>query len=350
MRHLNNPVNLIFLSLFSLAFVSMAAAQTICPPPALPTFSATHDRPGVYQECGTKTIQNSAGEHVVVGYEGNLQNSYNALYFVRFDATGQTIGDKNEISFVESGALWSLYEGQPVHLLKETQLIEVLSNNQPDGYLVAVTAEQVGATPDVLLVRLDQEGCVVWTRRIAEGGLQIPVGLFQNAAGEFLVFVANDIGGDRFLTLFTVDDSGTLVQGNEYRAAPSIDFNAVSVKQWPGSGFSAPVYAVLGQLSVLNPATTQTYVSLLAIDGNYQVVQNRFTRYDWDFTLSDSDETPVDLEPNGSSLVMTGQLQSGAGSRLFLLSTDPFAVGPTLLPTVDYNYIFDFNDAENEMA
>ncbi|MCB0598839.1 MAG: T9SS type A sorting domain-containing protein [Lewinellaceae bacterium] len=344
------PVNLIAicLCLLFLAPASLSLAQTACPPPAVSTFSATHGRPGAYRECGTKALQNSNGEYVVVGYEGDLQNPYNALYFARFDASGQTIGDKNEIFLVENGTLWSLYEGQPAHLLKETQLIEVLSNNQPNGYLVAVTAEQVGATPDVLLVRLDQEGCVVWTRRIVEGGLQIPVGLFQNAAGAFMVFVANDIGGDRFLTLFTVDDSGTLLQGNEYRAAPSIGFNAVSVKLWPGSGFSAPVYAVLGQMIIPDPASTQTHVSLLAIDGNYQVVQNRFTLYDWDFALSDSDETPVDLEPNGGSLVLAGQLQFNSSNRLFLLSTDPFA--PGLPPAVDYNYIFDFNDAENEMA
>ena len=178
------PVNLIAicLCLLFLAPASLSLAQTACPPPAVSTFSATHGRPGAYRECGTKALQNSNGEYVVVGYEGDLQNPYNALYFARFDASGQTIGDKNEIFLVENGTLWSLYEGQPAHLLKETQLIEVLSNNQPNGYLVAVTAEQVGATPDVLLVRLDQEGCVVWTRRIVEGGLQIPVGLFQNAA------------------------------------------------------------------------------------------------------------------------------------------------------------------------
>ena len=336
-----------FFMLFCILLLSpqiLHAQDTLCPPPATTTFSTTLDRVGDYFEWVSKSIQNQDGDIVVVGYKEVAPGTDDfELYFARCNELGQLVGD--QIIIPLDG--FYLYYDQPTEVLAETQLIEVtLPGGAADGYLVAVSVREATTqtVSDAALVRLDKTGCPLWVQRIpTDSPYDIPVGLFQDDTGGFVLFTAKEISpiGLPGMDITIVDPSGSFCSTLEYSAFGDYLY-PVAVKRVNGGLAQNARYVVLANYQGAQ-FTSPEQIAVGFITDTYDLLGGVWSVYDFDFNTGlNSNEIAVDIEQYNDDLIIAGHLSRNGIGESFLMSITPF--DPTNTFTGLFNYAVGYID------
>ena len=288
----------IFLSIFTCLICSAFGAYGQCPAVDT-TFSVSIPfNASMEGAIISDVIENTANEMVGVGV---IQGQSDFLYFIRTDGIGNPIGLPKRLSVgggykIKSGSLTD-------QLVYITEAIGM--NGASDGYMVAVDVKS-GSDPSfdgVLVLHLNVDGCVTWSRFLTEADneeLKV-LGIHRNNIDDYVILtkvISSNVGYD-YTQFFTINGSGTNCSSTKFNFI--VPQRMIRLNQ---GVFGTAKWALCGlHYNLNNPPNYATTISLL--DENFVETTESCDSYNPDVNKS---STPaLGLRAIGTNIYMYGR-------------------------------------------
>lgn len=343
-------------------------AQQNCSSAGLSTFSLTYmpTTEPLYARFATQVIQLADGDYVTIGLtrkeDSGNPNRYR-MFWARFSQDGDLNAAPQQISIFDLIELDFYYDGfhSPMHLIEACS-----ENGECEGYYVLATVfsdpEIGGDDTDVILMRLDKEGCLLWVEHFLqfEPENEFARGLFPLENGLLACFIQHADAGQNFsnlsVVLATPGNPGCEVSFEYIIAAdPPFLFESLTVTDVRDMPNPDARFAIAGRVRNIdgNP-----WLGVLMLDQSFEVIDGFIPLYDLDaqpFTA----ENPRDIEQDKEFLVITGTKQdfdptipSGLNETGFLMKVEPFDNGGNTVHNLIWANEYDlpnmFDDLESD--
>ena len=198
-----------------------------------------------------------------------------------------------------------------------------LLNAQPSGYVIYGYSVSFDYFSRVL-IRLNENGTVAWTKAIGSGGFWKPGSFIEQTSDYgYVLFSSDDYNG-----ISKVDSSGDLVWTRNFSVANDV-LNLSSLDQTSDGG-----YVLSGSLQ----NTTSTHACLIRLDPNGDVLWNRLFE---DLVSANTDVFDL-VQTSDGGFAMTGWHAGQTGFSMCLLKTDANgdnSCAATIITGLNYNTI-----------
>lgn len=259
-------------------------------------------------DTGQAVAETSDGGFIVVGFSDSFFQDAVRIYLLRLDNNGDT--------------LWT-----DTHGSTNTQAFAI-EKTSDGNYVIAGYSESSG-NGDVLLVKINEEGSVLWERTY--GGPGSDIGLAVNATNDGGLIVAgwtrSDSTGDQDVYLIKTDGAGDTVWTQVYGG--NLDDFGTSVHETSDGGF-----IICGWTESYGAGSDDVYLIRASSNGDTL----------WTRTYGDQNQDYGEavIETVNGTYVITGVTQDAneAMSRIFMLELD--SSGDTIwLQTYDDGFGYD---------
>jgi len=265
-----------FLSIFCCITINTALAQTFSN--SLITGSANDE----FRQRSFSQAEGCGAAFVVAGIVEGEGNGSDCIYFARLDNDGNIIGSPNLICGPNNSQLG--------------ENIEIIRMEECAGYALATSINTNNSGWSALMMRLNTNGTVNWTRRVVgnSGWNSYGRSLMQDASSQ-LVMVGNVTNGlFNNLLVSKISPIGSPVATKHYRT--SVDFEQTATEGraimhgvLEGRGFQTPYYGVAslaGNYTVLHIIGEDLNLDAPAISRAFDL-DNNFETVDEPFNIGD---------------------------------------------------------------
>ncbi len=249
--------------------------------------------------------ETSGGGFIVAGYTCSCARGAD-FWVLRLDAAGDVIWQK----------AYGGPEDDRAAVVRET----VDADGRVDGYIVAGTTLSFGAGDrDVLLLKLDLEGAVVWQRTYGWHGVEWLGSVEQTGDGGYLMVATSTSFGDSAdVWVLKLGPDGSVERQVAYQGG-----SAHAVKETRDASGEPDGYLVAGRSDSLDGGGRGAWLLRLALDGSI-VWQKGFTgtypgESDAILQTFDPDGVPTGFVVAGSLVAIDG----GVNSNAWLMRLDP---------------------------
>lgn len=234
-------------------------------------------------------IRNAADELVAVGLVQDQNNNIQA-YFAKLDKNGDYIGNPKLLT-PDAMSREFLFDGVDQRSIFITEAFD--ANGMSNGYMLAVNANESLDFGGVHIMRLNTQGCVVWSQVLDDAsntGIVKCHGIHRNNVNDYIVVTTV---ADQFTEFFTIDGTGN--NCGSTTLTPTLVNSMIRLS--PGV-FGTAKWAAVGR------SAGGAFTTIILLDANF--IELTLSTDDFIFDLDRAKNQVYDMAAVGSDIYMVG--------------------------------------------